>query len=124
MEPADHKRGRRGANCRDGGVDKGHGRGAEGRGREHAVLPEVPVIAALRATWDGTLWVQRSAEPGSTESGAIDVISPDGRYIGTFPRGSLAMPDAFGPDGLAAFIETDELDVPVITVRRLPVEVR
>ena len=87
-------------------------------------FPEVPVIAALRATWDGTLWVQRSAEPGSSESGAIDVISPDGRYIGTFPRGSLAMPDAFGPDGLTAFIETDELDVPVITVRRLPVEVR
>ena len=87
-------------------------------------FPEVPVIAALHATWDGTLWVQRSTAPDVTESGAIHVISADGRYIGTFPRGSLVMPDAFGPDGLAAFIETDELDVPVIVVRRLPVEVR
>lgn len=34
------------------------------------------------------------------------------------------MPDAFGPDGLAAFIELDEFDVPSVVVRRLPVEVR
>ncbi len=87
-------------------------------------FPEVPVIALLRTTWDGTLWVRRSTEPDASEPGAIDVISADGRYIGTFPRGSLEMPHAFGPDGLVAFIETDELDVPVITVVRLPVEVR
>ena len=87
-------------------------------------FPEVPVIASLRATWDGTLWVQRSTEPGANEPGPIDVITPDGRYIGTLPRGHVAMPDAFGPDGLVAFIETDELDVPVITVRRLPQDIR
>ena len=34
------------------------------------------------------------------------------------------MPDAFGPDGLVAFIETDEFYVPVITVRRLSQRVR
>ena len=87
-------------------------------------FPQVPVIAALRATWDGNLWVERSTEPGTSEPGPIDVLAPDGLYIGTFPAGRLAMPDAFGPDGLAAFLGTDEFDVPVVTVRRLPQNVR
>lgn len=84
----------------------------------------VPVVAALRVTWEGNLWVERSMEPGASEPGAIDVVAPDGRYIGTFPAGRLAMPDAFGPDGLVAFLGTDEFGVPVITVRRLPQNVR
>lgn len=90
-------------------------------------FPEVPVIAALRATWDGALWVQRSTEPGSDEPGPIDIIAPDGRYLGTLETGTAAlpdMPDAFGPDGLVAFIDTDEFDVPVITVWRLPPAIR
>ena len=90
-------------------------------------FPEVPVITALRATWDGTLWVQRSAEPGASEPGPIDVITPDGRYVGTLTPGTAAlpdMPDAFGPDGLVAFLDTDAFDVPVITVRRLLPEIR
>ena len=77
-------------------------------------FPEIPVIAALRATWGGALWVQRSPEPDSGEPGPIDVITPDGRYVGTLAPGTAAlpdMPDAFGPDGLVAFIETDEFDV-------------
>ena len=85
---------------------------------------EVPVVAALRVTWEGNLWVERSTEPGASEPGPIDVLAPDGRYIGTFPAGRLEMPNAFGPDGLAAFVETDEFDVPVITVMRLPQNVR
>ncbi len=44
--------------------------------------------------------------------------------MGTYPTGATAMPDAFGPDGLAAFIELDELDVASVVVRRLPAEVR
>ncbi|MYJ11159.1 MAG: hypothetical protein F4086_12670 [Gemmatimonadetes bacterium] len=86
--------------------------------------PEVPVIAALRVTWEGNLWVERSTEPGASEPGPIDVLAPDGRYIGTFPAGQFEMPDAFGPNGLAAFLETDEFDVPIITVMRLPQNVR
>ena len=31
---------------------------------------------------------------------------------------------AFGPDGLVAFVEIDELDVPMVIVKRLPDEVR
>ena len=86
--------------------------------------PEVPVIAAVRVTWDGSLWVQRSTEPGTDGPGPMDVLALDGGYVGTFPEGRLEMPDAFGPDGLTAFVETDEFDVPVITVRRLPQRVR
>ena len=85
---------------------------------------EVPVIAALRATWNGGLWVQRSGEPDPSEPGVIDVLAPDGRYVGSLDPGQLGMPDAFGPDGLVAFVETDDLDVPVITVWRLPAEIR
>ena len=90
-------------------------------------FPEIPVIASLRATWDGTLWIQRSTEPDSGEPGLIDVMTPDGRYVGTLGTGIAAlpdMPDAFGPDGLVAFIGADEFDVPVISVRRLPPEIR
>ena len=90
-------------------------------------FPEVPVIAAVRATWDGSLWVQRTVEPGLDEPGPIDVIAPDGRYAGTLAPGTTTlpdMPDAFGPDGLVAFIGADEFDVPVITVKRLPPEIR
>ena len=86
--------------------------------------PEVPVVAAVHVTWEGSLWVQRSTEPGTSESGPIDVLAQDGRYVGTFPVGRLEMPDAFGPDGLAVFVDTDEFDVPVITVRRLPEQIR
>lgn len=90
-------------------------------------FPEVPVIATVRTTWSGALWLQRSTEPGSDEPSPIDVIAPDGRYVGTLETGITAlpdMPDAFGPDGLVAFIETDEFDVPVITVRRIPRHIR
>ena len=106
---------------------------------------EVPVLDGLRATWDGTLWVLRTPENGfpwevdeavdvlplgrdilelDREPAAIDVVALDGRYVGTFPAGATPMPVAFGPGGLAAFVELDELDVPTVVVRRLPAEVR
>lgn len=34
------------------------------------------------------------------------------------------MPDAFGPNGLTAFIELNDLDVASVVVRRLPAPVR
>ena len=86
--------------------------------------PEIPVVRGLRATWEGGLWVQRrGAEPWDNE-GPIDVIGADRQYVGTFAAEDLGMPAAFGPDGMVAFWEFDEMDVPSIAVRRLPAEVR
>lgn len=85
---------------------------------------EVPVVRGVRATWEGGLWVQRrGSEPWDSE-GPIDVFGPDREYVGTFPAGVPRMPAAFGPDGLVAYWEADELDVPSLVVRRLPGEVR
>ena len=99
----------------------------------------------LRATWKGTLWVLRTPGGGwpwetdetgdltplgknllqlDREPAPIDVVTADGRYVGTFPAGATRMPVAFGPGGLAAFVEFDELDVPTVIVRRLPEKVR
>ena len=83
---------------------------------------EVPVIRDLRTGWDGTIWVGRRDEQ-RTGRGPIDVLTPEGRYLGTFETDATAMPSAFGPDGLVAFVERGELDVPRVVVRRLPPEV-
>ena len=84
---------------------------------------EVPVVRTLRTSWAGTIWVRRRGdEPGS--NGPIDLLTADGRYLGTLAADATAMPSAFGPDGLVAFVEWDELGVPRVVVRRLPPEVR
>lgn len=80
---------------------------------------EMPVLLDLRTSWEGTIWVLRRSGEG-TEASPIDLISSDGRYLGTFAPGSTAMPSAFGPNGLAAFVETDDLDVSYVVVRRVP----
>ena len=46
--------------------------------------------------------------------------TPDGRYLGSYRTGVTEIPDAFGPNGLAAFIETGELGVETVVVKRLP----
>ena len=102
-----------------------------------AFMPEVPLVRDLRTTWEGTIWVQRwgsdpldqtdlLADPEADEptEGWIDVLTLAGEYLGTFPLEETAMPAAFGPGGLAAFVETDEFDVPTIIVKRLPEAVR
>lgn len=86
--------------------------------------PEVPVIRAIRSTWQGSLWVRRPGEDPWDNNGPIDVFGPDRQYLGTLPAGAATMPEAFGPHGLVAYWEVDELDVPTIVVKRLPGEVR
>ncbi len=78
----------------------------------------VPVIRDLGTTWDGRIWVMRRGEE-PTSDGPIDVISPDGRYMGSYPAGSTRMPAAFGPGGLVAFIERDEFGVETVVVKRV-----
>ena len=84
---------------------------------------EVPVVRTLRASWEGTIWVRRRGEE-PTSDGPIDLLAPDGRYLGTLPAGDADMPRAFGPGGLVAFVERDELDVPTVVVKRLPPALR
>lgn len=104
--------------------------------------PEVSILLAISATWEGRIWAQRrGADAGKPRSiapshpdlvvpttwrspGPIDIVTADGRYLGTFATEATAMPDAFGPDGMAAFIELDELGVASVVVRRLPEAVR
>ena len=84
---------------------------------------EVPVVRDLQTSWEGMIWVLRRGEEPASD-GPIDVLTPDGGYIGTYAAGATGMPDAFGPNGLAAFIERDEFDVASVVVRRLPTDVR
>ena len=84
---------------------------------------EIPVVERLQTTWEGRIWVQRRAEE-FFEDGPIDVLAADGEYVGTYRAGATALPDAFGPNGLTAFIEYGDRDVARIVVRRLPEAVR
>ncbi|MXW10066.1 MAG: hypothetical protein F4Z78_09580, partial [Gammaproteobacteria bacterium] len=54
---------------------------------------EVPVVVDLTTSWEGTIWVLHRGD-GDTEGNRIDLISSDGRYLGTLPPGSTAMPSA------------------------------
>ena len=96
-------------------------------------MPEVPLVRDLRTTWEGAIWVERwgsdplvqiDMEAEENREGWIDVLAPGGEYVGTFALEDTPMPDAFGPGGLVAFVETDDLDVPTIVVKRLPAAVR
>lgn len=91
--------------------------------RDAEYYREIPVVRTLRTSWEGTIWVQRRREEPAS-GGPIDVLTADGRYLGTFAADATAMPSAFGPNALVAFVERDELDVPSVVVRRLPPEVR
>ena len=90
---------------------------------EFSFYPEVSIIRGLATTWEGHIWVERRGDQLDSD-GPIDVVTADGRYVGTFPAGATKMPDAFGPGGLAAFIELDELDVASVVVRTLSAAVR
>ena len=78
---------------------------------------EIPVVLDLRTSREGTIWVRHRGDEG-TEGRRIDLISADGRYLGTLGPGTTAMPDAFGPHGLVAFVETDEIGVQHVAVKR------
>jgi len=100
----------------------------------------IPHVAGLETTWDGNIWALRTPPRGfidvdhvgilgtallSTPAGLtaagpgpIDVITPESEYLGTIPDSRL--PSAFGPGGLAAYVQLDELGVPTVVVKRVP----
>lgn len=80
--------------------------------------PEMPVLHRIAVDGQGRIWAARRG-PGANDPGPVDVLTSRGTYIGTLEPFERGMPAAFGPDGLAAFVETDEMDVPVIRVERL-----
>ena len=105
---------------------------------------DIALLEALQSTWRGTIWVGRTptdgfpaldfkalllgaldpaaSAPRPNRPGVVDVITPEGDYIATLA--DTPMPNAFGPDGLAAYVEVDALDVATVAVRRLPEEIR
>ncbi len=87
---------------------------------------EISVIIELKAGWEETIWVRRIDPDRSWDelAGPVDVLRRDGRYLGTFAAEAAAMPLAFGPDGLVAYVETDALDLQTLVVKRLPAELR
>ena len=48
----------------------------------------------------------------------MDILDSDGGYLGTVFPELGRIPDAFGPNGMVAFIEEDELGIPRVEVRR------
>ena len=90
----------------------------EGRLESMEFASEMPVVVGMAVDWAGRVWVERNGDRVG-EAGPIDLISHDGTYLGTLEPGEIRIPDAFGPNGLAAFIEPDELDVPRVVVRKL-----
>ena len=92
------------------------------------------------ASWAGAAWLlgavpgnaqevielpaeDRWLEPAFEEvyrTHAVDVLTMDGRYVGSYDAREIVIPRAFGPDGLAAFVETDKLLVQTVVVKRMP----
>ena len=85
---------------------------------EMTFAEEVPVIANIVVDWDDRIWVERTGEDGGAP-GPIDIVTPDGGYVGTLPADGVRIPSAFGPNGLMAYIDTDEFGVQVVRVIRL-----
>lgn len=83
--------------------------------------PEVPVLVGMGADGAGRLWVER-AGPLPGEEGPVDLLSPEGEYLGSLPPGGIGIPEAFGPGGLIAVLERDELDVATIRVLEVPTD--
>ena len=80
----------------------------------------IPAIAGMAVDAGDLIWLERTG-PGGDGPGPIDILTADGEYIGTLPADGPRIPDAFGPDGLMAYIEIGEFDVPIVRVIRLVV---
>ncbi len=79
---------------------------------------EAPVIANIAVDWEDRIWVERTGEDG-TGPGPTDIVTPDGGYVGTLAADGVRIPSAFGPNGLMAYIETDDVGIQVVRVIRM-----
>ena len=79
---------------------------------------EIPVIAEMAVDRQDRIWIARTGAEGDGD-GPTDILTPDGYYLGTLAADGLRIPDGFGPDGLMAYIESDEMDVQSVRVVRL-----
>ncbi|HUF28498.1 MAG TPA: 6-bladed beta-propeller [Gemmatimonadaceae bacterium] len=79
----------------------------------------MPVVRGLSSDDRGRLWVWRyTDQPG--QPGVIDILAPDGRYLGTLRDQPL--PSSVSRSGLAAYVTVSDLETPMVVVRRLPPE--
>ena len=78
--------------------------------------PEVPPIAALAVSPGGEIYLQRWAPEG--EDRAIDVLSLDGKYLGTLAPG-FPFPDAFLGEDRIVVEEQGEFDLSSVVVYRI-----
>jgi len=82
----------------------------------------IPVIRDLRVDFDDRLWIQRQGAVAG-DDGPIDIVSASGEYLGTLP--AMPLPDAFGPDGMVAWmVNGRDAEVERVVVRRLPPQLR
>lgn len=79
----------------------------------------VPLVLGVSTDPTGRIWVERTPPRPGPGPGPIDLVSADGRYIGTIS--GMKRPAAVNGDGtLAAFIERDDFDVERVVVRSIP----
>ncbi len=79
---------------------------------------EVPVISGIAVDSKDRIWVARTGGDGVSR-GPTDVFTADGDYVGTLAADDFRVPDAFGPSGLMAYSEVDDLGVATVRVLRL-----
>jgi hypothetical protein len=80
---------------------------------------EIPVISDMAVDREDRIWIARTGSGGDQATGPTDVVAASGEYIGTLPADGLRIPAAFGPGGLMAYIDSDEMDVQTVRVIRL-----
>jgi hypothetical protein len=89
----------------------------EQRVREMEFADTVRAIQGMTVTPSGKLWVERT--PATIgEPGPIDILTSDGRYLGTL--NGTKLPYAISATGRAVYLERDDEDVERVVVRQLP----
>ena len=78
--------------------------------------PEVPPISDLAVAPSGEIFVGRWAQEG--EDRTIDILSPEGEYLGTLPPG-FPFPEAFLADDRIVTTREDELGLQSVEVYRM-----